>query len=88
MRSLERQSMYSIFHPLDPDERLPRELIFEGRRHHMVGRPELAGAMWLPVLWLILLATGWMDAGTLVVLGIVTVAFIGLAVLAWYRNRD
>ena len=88
MRSLERQSMYSIFHPLDPDERLPRELIFEGRRHHMVGRPELAGAMWLPVLWLILLATGWMDAGTLVVLGIVTVAFIGFAVLAWYRNRD
>jgi len=87
LRSLERPSMYKIFAPLDPEERLPRELLFESRRHHLVGRPEVAGALWLPVLWLILLATGWMDAGTMVVLGIISLAFIGFSFLAWYRNR-
>jgi hypothetical protein len=87
LRSLERPSMYKIFAPLDPDERLPRELLFENRRHRLVGRPEVAGALWLPVLWLILLATGWMDAGTMVVLGIISLAFVGFSFLAWYRNR-
>ena len=32
LRSLDRRSMYSIFAPLDADERLPRELILEGKR--------------------------------------------------------
>src|SRR3989440_575555 len=32
LRSLERRSMYAIFHPLDVEERLPRELIHEGGR--------------------------------------------------------
>ena len=52
MRSLERRSMYSIFHPLDPNERLPRELILEGRRHHLLDMRhlELAGALYLPAL--------------------------------------
>jgi len=35
------------------DERLPRELILEGRRHSILGRRELAGALWLPTLLLI-----------------------------------
>jgi len=35
LRSLERRSMYSIFHPLDPDERLPRELLVEGKRYRL-----------------------------------------------------
>ena len=87
LRSLERTSMYKIFAPLDPDERLPRELLFESRRHRLVGRPEVAGALWLPFLWVILLATGWMDVGTMVVLGIITLAFAGFSFLAWYRNR-
>jgi hypothetical protein len=54
LRSLERRSMYSIFAPLDADERLPRELILEGRRHRIVGGRELAGALWLPTLFLIM----------------------------------
>jgi hypothetical protein len=53
LRSLDRRSMYSIFAPLDADERLPRELILEGRRHRIIGRRELAGALWLPSLFLI-----------------------------------
>ena len=87
LRSLERPSMYSIFHPLDPDERLPRELLLESRRHRLVGRPEVAAALWLPTLWVILLATGWLDAGSMTVMGVVTVAFAGFCFLAWHRER-
>ena len=54
LRSLERRSMYSIFAPLDPAERLPRELILErppcffwGVR---LGRRYLAGLLWVPAL--------------------------------------
>ena len=87
MRSLERPSMYTIFKPLDPNERLPRELLMESRRHRLVGRPEVAAALWLPFLWLVLFALGWLDPPTMVVLGIVTVAFVGFCFLAWYRDR-
>jgi hypothetical protein len=54
LRSLDRRSMYSIFAPLDANERLPRELIIEGKRHRTLGRRELAGALWLPTILLIL----------------------------------
>src|SRR4051794_11272037 len=52
LRSLERGSMYTIFHPLDPDERLPRELLLEGRRHRLldVRHLEIAAALCLPAL--------------------------------------
>jgi hypothetical protein len=78
LRSLERRSMYAIFAPLDPDERLPRELILEGKRHRMLGRRELAGALWLPALFLILFVAGWgkLDAGTAV--AVIATAFVGL----------
>jgi hypothetical protein len=54
LRSLDRRSMYSIFAPLDADERLPRELILEGKRNRTLGRRELAGALWLPALFLVI----------------------------------
>src|SRR3954471_2301451 len=52
LRSLERRSMYTIFHPLDPGERLPRELLLEGRRHRLmdIRHLEIAAALYLPVL--------------------------------------
>ncbi len=59
IRSLDRRSMYSIFAPLDANERLPRELILEGRRYSTLGRRELAGALWLPALFLILALVRW-----------------------------
>src|SRR5919197_2581785 len=60
LRSLERRSMYSIFHPLDPNERLPRELILEGRRHRLldIRHLELAGALYLPALIAVIVALG------------------------------
>ena len=44
--------MYTIFHPLDVDEPLPRELIQEGWRHRMgeIRFVELTGALYLPAL--------------------------------------
>jgi len=59
LRSLDRRSIYSIFAPLDADERLPRELILEARRHKTLGRRELAGALWLPALFLIVVLVSW-----------------------------
>ena|SRR5438874_1238470 len=86
LRSLERQSMYSIFHPLDPEERLPRELLLEGRRYKAVGRPELAGALWLPALFLVLALTGWLDGNALLLLGIVAVLYTTFFVFAFVRR--
>jgi hypothetical protein len=61
--------MYSIFHPLDANERLPRELILEGRRYRWleVRHLEILGFLYLPALIL-----------TVVVIGSVsmTVAFV------------
>jgi len=87
LRSLERRSMYAIFAPLDPDERLPRELILEGKRHRMLGRRELAGALWLPALFLILFVAGWgkLDAGTAV--AVIVTAFVGLWAFALLGDR-
>src|SRR5690348_16982615 len=59
LRSLERGRMYTIFAPLDVDERLPRELILAGRRHRTIGRWELAGAIWLPALVAIITLASW-----------------------------
>ena len=75
LRSLERPSMYSIFAPLDPDERLPRELLMESRRYRSIGRRELAGALWLPALWAILSVGGWITGDGLVVLGAVALVY-------------
>ena len=87
LRSLERRSMYAIFAPLDPDERLPRELILEGTRHRMLGRRELAGALWLPALFLILFFAGWgkLDAATAV--AAIATAFVGLWAFVLFGDR-
>jgi len=44
----------------------------------MLGRRELAGALWLPALFLILFVAGWgkLDAGTAV--AVIATAFVGL----------
>ena len=82
LRSLERRSMYSIFHPLDPDERLPRELLLEGRRWHRIDVRglELLGALYLPGLMLavVLMASAGLNAG--VAFGVAGVIFLGLCI--------
>jgi hypothetical protein len=58
LRSLDRRSMYSIFAPLDPNERLPRELLLERARFNpFQGNPpwdRVASFLWIPALLLIL----------------------------------
>jgi hypothetical protein len=70
--------MYAIFTPLDEEERLPRELILEERRHKAVGRRELAGALWLPALFLILFLAGWGRLDAVAAFVAITAAFVGL----------
>lgn len=84
LRSLERRSMYSIFHPLDGDERLPRELILEGKRHLMmdIRRFELAGALYLPALMVALVVMGWLGVNMLVAFGLAGLMFVGVFVFA------
>jgi hypothetical protein len=69
--------MYSIFAPLDADERLPRELILEARRHKTLGRRELAGALWLPALFLIIVLISWARFSALEAIGLVSLAYGG-----------
>ena len=80
LRSLERRSMLSIFHPLDPNERLPRELILEGRRHRLMDlrHLELAAALYLPALVASIIALSAIHlspAVAFVVAGVLLVAF-------------
>lgn len=99
LRSVNRKSMDSIFAPLDPNERLPRELLDEGpppRRMSLLastfdqpGRKELAGVIWLPAVVLILVAArlGWLNPlMTMSALGLFAIGLIGLA-LSGPRKR-
>jgi len=88
LRSLERRSMYAIFAPLDEEERLPRELILEGKRHRAVGRRELAGAMWLPAIFLILFLAGWGKLDAVAALVAIAAAFVGLWAFVLVGKRD
>ncbi len=79
MRSLERRSMYSIFRPLDPTERLPRELILEGRRHRLmdIRHLEIAAALYLPALIVLIVAMGAIHLHPAIVFAIAGVLFTG-----------
>ena len=76
--------MYSIFHPLDTGERLPRELILEGKRHRMmdIRRLELAGALYLPALMLAVVVMGSLGVNPLVAFGVAGLMFAGFLIYA------
>jgi|ERR671934_1108272 hypothetical protein len=78
LRSLERRSMYSIFHPLDVNERLPRELILEGRRYRWLElrHLEILGFVYLPLLILTVVILG--SFSMLVAFAVAGVAFAGV----------
>ena len=81
LRSLERRSMYSIFHPLDPNERLPRELLMEGRRYRFLERRTLfmwVGVLYLPALMLTVVVLGSLSLGALVAFGTAALALAGV----------
>lgn len=75
LRSLDRRSMYSIFAPLDPNERLPRELLLEGRRFKSISGRQFLAPLW-PLAFVIIVAiAGQMTDNVLIVLGILALAF-------------
>jgi len=82
LRSLERPRLYTIFAPLDADEPLPRELVIAQRRHRTLGRWELAGALWLPALALILFVGGWGWIPGELVIALLVLTFGGLLAYA------
>jgi len=74
--------MYSIFHPLDVNERLPRELLVEGRRYRwldMGALLTLVGVLYLPTLMLMVVVLGSLNVSPLVAF-----AIAGLALVAVY----
>ena len=75
--------MYSIFHPLDPNERLPRELIVEGRRYRFLEKRALltwVGMLYLPALMLTVVVLGSFKVGALVAFGVAGIALLGVYV--------
>jgi hypothetical protein len=87
LRSLDRRSMYSIFAPLDANERLPRELILEAKRHRTLGRRELAGALWLPALFLIIALISWARFSPLEAFAVVTLLYGGFWAFILFGDR-
>jgi hypothetical protein len=63
LRSLDRRSMNSIFAPLDPEERLPRELLLERTRFNPFQGDtpwdRVASFLWIPALLLSLAVLAW-----------------------------
>ncbi len=76
--------MYSIFHPLDANERLPRELLLEGRRYAWLDWQRLftfVGALYLPALILIVVVLSSLNVSVLLAFAIAGVALVGVFAL-------
>ena len=80
LRSLERRSMYSIFHPLDVNERLPRELLLEGRRYRWLEMRHLqiVGFLYLPALILMVVVIGSANFSLLLAFAVAGIALLGV----------
>lgn len=82
LRSLERRRMYSIFHPLDADEPLPREKLVEANRHRVqeVRMLEVAAALYLPALMVVILVLASWGVDPRIAFGVAGVMFAGFFV--------
>jgi hypothetical protein len=90
--------MYSIFAPLDPNERLPRELLREAPpplglsllppRYRALGRKEIAAAISLPALFLLLGAAGAARLDALETFGLAALILVGLVAFATSGRRS
>ncbi len=87
LRSLHRARMYTIFKPLDAEERLPREQVLAAKRFRSVGRWELAGAIWLPSLVAIMVLGQLTNAPSPMALAAVGLTFLGLLGFALAGDR-
>lgn len=79
--------MYTIFKPLDAEERLPREQLLAGKRFRSVGRWELAGAIWLPLLVAIMVLGQLTNAPSPMALAAVGLTFLALLAFALAGGR-
>jgi hypothetical protein len=79
--------MYSIFAPLDPNERLPREQLLEAKRQRSVGRRELAGALWIPGLVILMTLAAWNQFSAGVTVGAAGMLLIGFGAFALSGDR-
>ena len=83
--------MYSIFHALDPDERLPRELILEGKRYRHLEKGTLlsiVGVLYLPTLMLSVVLMGSFPVGLVVAFGIAGAALLGVCLYVFSTRRN
>lgn len=90
--------MHSIFAPLDPNERVPRETGPENRfglqlyridvDRRKLSRLELAGALLFPALFLLLAVLGHAQVNGLLTLGAVFLLLAGLAAFALSGRRN
>jgi hypothetical protein len=74
--------MYSIFHPLDVNERLPRELVLEGKRHRLleIRHLEIAAVLYLPALMIFVIAVGSFHLNPLLAFAVAGLALVGFLV--------
>jgi hypothetical protein len=82
--------MYSIFHALDPNERLPRELVLEGKRWRALDwrlMLWIIGVTYLPALMLIVVLLGAMHVNALLAFGIAGAALIAVYVFVLATKR-
>jgi hypothetical protein len=80
--------MYSIFHPLDVNERLPRELILEGRRYRWfdLRHLEIFGFLYLPgLIFTVVIVGSFNMALAFVLAGLALVGVFIFALSARYR---
>ena len=72
--------MYSIFHPLDVNERLPRELILEGKRYRWLEMRHLqiVGFLYLPALILAVVVLGSASLNLLLAFAVAGVVLLGI----------
>ena len=76
--------MLSIFSALDPDERLPRELVREGKRHRYfsVKWMEVAAFLYIPAVIVVIIALASANIPLLIGFGIAGVLLVGFFVYA------
>ncbi len=74
--------MYGIFHPLDVEERLPRELIHEGWRQRLceIHFLEVTGALYLPALIMAMIALGSAHVNPLLGFVVMSSLFMGFLI--------
>ena len=76
--------MYSIFHPLDVNEQLPRELLLEGRRNRWLDMRHLqvVGFLYLPALILVVVVLGSANLSLLLAFAVAGVALLAVYLYA------